>query len=367
MMRHQRSQSEGGVISLSDRVTAAAVAMPNNGWEYERPPDLSFHLASDTDEGCIEAEMQQEGAYTDSDAGETTFRTNGTSPEFVRQLLAVLFAGITPPEPMFIEALVNDPPYGFFSPSPPNADDLSNLQHNPRFPRRRSRFSTTMRSGLERLLSPIRKKTLRPSTTSLPAEMATTATVAVNTHRSRGEHWWSMVQLADAAAAARIANPLPPVPPRASTTTDQSPSSEPIDPSGAPPDHQGEPSGSTPQKEALSPVPSAGSPTKAAEARIAKLKRDVNRLETTIGHVKSQRSGKSHVFKIFVFFKLFLLSHLNTRASAHLLAVGKIHQLVRLIGLIFSLLFVHPCSLDSYFLFVHCYILDSERACPALT
>ncbi|VDD80402.1 unnamed protein product [Mesocestoides corti] len=281
---HRRSRSTAGFTSLPQN------ALVHDLEDGIRP--CHFHLTSDTDEVEFDG-AQNELSDTESNVGvegnDSAFYASVSSSEFVRQLISVLFTGLTKPEPLFIEALVNDPPYGFFSRRP---SSIENQCSDSRGERRKSRLSTTVRTGFVRLFSPIRKKSrrrrFRPSTVSLPAQMVSDST-------SRGEHWWSMVQLADSVAS-RPTNDMENGESAARTSSTERRLSEPKPPALSP----------TPQSKETIVAPARGRPlvptgghaTVAVkdETNIERLRKDAERLEAAIRNIRSRKSELSDWF-----------------------------------------------------------------------
>lgn len=271
-LRHQRSLSDGGVVDLVGHTSNSNVNVDMDGENF------SFIGASNVPLGSYELAFSTATAATTS------------SSDFVRHLLSVLFAGMTPPEPIFVKALVNNPPFGFFSHLPtatatavdPMTFGLAfeyNLNH------RSSRgISSTVRSGLERLFSPIRKKSrrrFRPSTASLPAQMM----VMTSDCAIRDEHWLSMVQLAAESSAQSSQPPLPPATSNVGsterTTSDDSKTAE----------------AEVTVGESATDVPSAPAPAPIAaavvkdEVQIGRLRREEQLLEADIRNIESCKSG----------------------------------------------------------------------------
>ncbi|KAH9282918.1 hypothetical protein ECG_03923 [Echinococcus granulosus] len=271
VLRHQRSLSDGGVAGLVRRTSNPNVDVDIYGENLSSIGDSNVPLSS------------HELAFS---AAAATAATTSSS-DFVRHLLSVLFAGMTPPDPMFVKALVNDPPFGIFSRLPTVAATVGdpmglglafeyNLNH------RASRgISSTVRSGLERLFSPIRKKSrrrFRPSTASLPAQML----IMTADCTARDEHWLSMVQLA-AESSAQSSQPAPP-PPTSDVGGTERTASE--DSKTAEAEVTVEESGTD--------VPPALAPTKASvvkdEVQIGRLRKEEQRLEADIRNVESCKS-----------------------------------------------------------------------------
>ncbi|KAL5110338.1 hypothetical protein TcWFU_005034 [Taenia crassiceps] len=265
-LHHQRSRSDGGVTDL-------VVHNSNPNADVEMDGENFFSIGdSNVPLGSHELALSTATAATTS------------SSNFVHHLLSVLFAGMTPPEPIFVKALVNNPPFGFFSRFPTATaavvDPITlglafeyNLNH------RSSRgISSTVRSGLERLFSPMRKKSrqrFRPSTASLPAQMVVmTADCA-----TRDEHWLSMVQL----AAESPAQP-PPSPATSNVGTTERTASEDSKTAGT----------EVPVEESGTDVQPVPAPTTNAivedKVQIGRLRKEEQRLEADIRNIESRKS-----------------------------------------------------------------------------
>ncbi|VDM31256.1 unnamed protein product [Hydatigera taeniaeformis] len=271
---HQRSRSEGGVVDLV---------------EYSSNPNADGGMDGENLSSLGETNVHL-GSY-DLTLSTATAATT-PSADFVSHLLSVLFAGMTPPEPMFVKALINNPPFGFFSRLSngtstvvdPMALGLAfeyNLNH------RSSRgISSTVRSGLERLFSPMRKKTrrrFRPSTASLPAQMMVMADCA-----TRDEHWLSMVQLA-AESSAQPSHPPPssppPPPPTSNVRSIEGTASEDSRTAGAEAtvEELGADASSVPAAMTAAVVKD--------EVQIGRLRKEEQRLEADIRNIESCKSG----------------------------------------------------------------------------
>lgn len=316
-----RSQSDGDIITNTTTTTSAhrhPAAAPRMQHD-DQPKNASFRLAYDDEEVANSAAF-----YTRSDQlldNEPDFRTTShiiSSPEFVRQLLLVLFSGTMSYDYMLIEALINDLPNGFFSlpvswtcgDSPLQSPGANNCLDNVQM-RRRSRFSTTMRTGLERLLSPIHKKTsnagqrrFRPSTVSLRTEPATET--ALTKH---DKHSLSMLQLGEMAK------------PTVSTAGMLQVSSERLPPKETKREDEEDEETKMGQEEeetkelVVQPVaPSSLASVAAAsttsvvsstpvkdEATISRLKKDVKILDSEILNLKNKRSSKWPFLVVVVF------------------------------------------------------------------
>ncbi|KAL5971203.1 hypothetical protein TSMEX_001062 [Taenia solium] len=268
-LRHQRSRSDGGVADLVGHTSNPNVDVVMDGENF------SFIGESNVPLGSYELAFSTATAATTS------------SSDFLRHLLSILFARMTPPEPAFVKALVNNPPFGFFSRLPtttatvvdPTTLGLAfeyNLNH------RSSRgISSTVRSGFERLFSPMRKKSrrrFRPSTASLPAQMMImTADCA-----TRDEHWLSMVQLA-AESSAQSSHPPPP-PATSNVGSTERTTSENPKTAGA----------EVTVEESGTDVPSVPAPPTVAvvkdELQIGRLRKEEQRLEADIRNIESRKS-----------------------------------------------------------------------------
>ncbi|VDK39003.1 unnamed protein product [Taenia asiatica] len=265
-LRHQRSRSDGGVADLAGHISNPNVDVDMDGENFSLVGESNVPLGS------------YELAFSTATAATTS------SSDFLRHLLSVLFARMTPPEPAFVNALVNNPPFGFFSRLPTTTVDPTtlglafeyNLNH------RSSRgISSTVRSGFERLFSPMRKKSrrrFRPSTASLPAQMM----IMTVDCATRDEHWLSMVQLA-AESSAQSSHPPPP-PATSNVESTERTTSE--DPKTAEAEVTVEESGTD--------VPSVPAPTTTAvvkdELQIGRLRKEEQRLEADIRNIESRKS-----------------------------------------------------------------------------
>lgn len=161
--------------SHSDRITVSSEMMANvspwlENWQYVRValtgPTLSSQNAP-LHEFCFsvdgDKDEQKEGETYNTDS----VRRNNDKTKFSLAMLSVLFAGMELPEPVLMQALLNNPPIGFFSLS-------RNLDPPPALHNHRRHRSSELRHRFHRFFSPVRhmaskKRSFRPSTTSLPA------------------------------------------------------------------------------------------------------------------------------------------------------------------------------------------------------
>ncbi|KAM7537704.1 hypothetical protein Aperf_G00000063788 [Anoplocephala perfoliata] len=246
-----------------------------------------------------------------------------SSPEFISHLLQVLFTGLSPPDPVVVKALTHDPLCFFLSCLPNSApttviDPLGfSLECGKRNISRDTprRFSNTVM----RLFSPLRKKSrrlyfpnrptssqqrtrvFRPSTVSLPAQMVR---IAVDPG-TRGEHWWSIVQLAAETPTRSSSQPSrPPIVPPPAASSPKEPEafqkSTRVAESALGVIGMGEnvPVPSEGISTTVEAIPShSSSPVVATdEVQIGRLKKNVQRLEAAIRNIESRKTELSDWF-----------------------------------------------------------------------